>query len=618
MAVCLALLLPFAAAGADDGTDSSLTIDKDAWHIVVQRDGSYAATEDTLVQVNETRGVAAAAQRSYSFNRTLETVEILEAYNEKPDGRRIRVQPDQITLQQESQYAGAPMFQDMQVRTIVFPEVAVGDKLFAKARTTRLAASFPGQFFDTTYPGTYPIREWSLSYDLPADMPLKSDADGFQAEPVSTQDGRSVYRWKYAQAHIARNENGAVDYADFGHHLLVSTFDDWGQLGLAYDKAASEAALPGDKVKAQVESLVRELPTPRAKALAIDDWVRRNIRYVATYIGNGGWVPHGAEGVLDRRYGDCKDHASLMEAMLRAAGIDSTPVLINWGNSYKLQPVAAPDRFNHAIVYVPSLDLYLDSTAEDFEAGDLPPGELDKPVILTRTGQIGHTPIRQTAQGRSRLHMRIAADGSMEFSQNIEIEGSAAEPNRRLHAHLTEAQKTTAIESLLNQMWVKGKGRLEPGDLDHPGPVYAFTLRGAADDWADLPGTVGLVTEASMDPGASVKAWILALSVEAVRTQPYLCQEAELSEEATIELPTGASVLARPEDLQIDSPYFHYHAEYRPQAHGLLIRRHFQAGKANSRVCTPDDFQAMQADIRKMVRDVRSQFILQLPDPQGT
>jgi len=616
MLVCVALCLPLAASGKDDGTDTSLIIQKAARHFVVQRDGSFTVTDESLIQVNETRGVAAAAQHAYSFNRTLETVEVLEAYNEKPDGRRIAVRPEQITLQQEGQYVGVPMFQDSQVKTVVFPEVAVGDKLYAKARFTRRAGIFPGQFFDTAYPSAYPTRELSQSYDLPADMPLHADADGFTATPASTHDGRTVYRWTYSQDAIARNEIGAVDYVDFGHHLLVSTFDSYAQLGLAYYKGNADAARPGDRVKAQVAVLVKDLRTPRDKALAIANWVRANIRYVATYIGNGGWVPHGAEDVLERHYGDCKDHATLTEAMLGAAGIDSTPVLINAGNVYKLQPVVVAS-FNHAIIYVPSLDLYLDSTAEDFDAGELPSTEWDKPVILTKTGQIGHTPVRQGVQRRSRLHMRLAADGSASFDDEFEIEGWGTETTRRMQRRLTQAQKATVVESWLNQIWVKGRGSLDTGDLEHPSQVHAYGVHGTADDWADFPGTIGWPAESGIDPNTSVKAAVLGMSLEATRTQPYLCQDGEFDEDAVIELPAGALVLAQPPDLHIDSPYFHYDAQFHLQAHALSMRRHLRAGKADSRVCTPADFQAMQSDIQKMVRDVRSQFILQLPEPQG-
>src|SRR5471032_454953 len=86
--LCAAALLSNHALGADDGTDPSLTVLKELQLFVVQRDGSYVETREDLVQLNEQRAIAAAAQRSFHFNRTLEDVEILEAYTEKPDGRR--------------------------------------------------------------------------------------------------------------------------------------------------------------------------------------------------------------------------------------------------------------------------------------------------------------------------------------------------------------------------------------------------------------------------------------------------------------------------------------------------------------------------------------------------
>jgi len=44
-------------------------------------------------------------------------------------------------------------------------------------------------------------------------------------------------------------------------------------------------------------------------------------------------VPHDAQSILDNRYGDCKDHVVILEALLEAVGIDSSPALINSGPS---------------------------------------------------------------------------------------------------------------------------------------------------------------------------------------------------------------------------------------------------------------------------------------------
>lgn len=59
-----------------------------------------------------------------------------------------------------------------------------------------------------------------------------------------------------------------------------------------------------------------------------------NIRYVGIWLGNGGIVPHPAEDILQNRYGDCKDKATLLQALLAAKGIYSQQVLINLGDSF--------------------------------------------------------------------------------------------------------------------------------------------------------------------------------------------------------------------------------------------------------------------------------------------
>ena len=82
--------------------------------------------------------------------------------------------------------------------------------------------------------------------------------------------------------------------------------------------------------------------------------------------------------------GDCKDHTTLLQALLAVKGIASTPVLINSGDAYTLPEVPAVDIFNHVINYVPSLDLYADSTARYTSFGLLPFDDSGKPVIHSR------------------------------------------------------------------------------------------------------------------------------------------------------------------------------------------------------------------------------------------
>jgi transglutaminase-like putative cysteine protease len=614
-ALCAATLLSTPALAADDGTDSSVTTLKEVQAFLVQHDGSYVMNQEILVQLNEQRAVAGQAQRQFHFNRTLEDIDIVEAYTEKPDGRRIPVLPEQIKLQQEPAYSGAPMFQDMQIKTVIYPDVAVGDKLYSKTRRSRRAAMFPGQFADSTYPLFRPTTQLTLIYDLPSDMQLKADAPGFKASAPQQHDGRTIYRWDYAQADNPRIEFDTVAYADYGRHLFVSTFNNYAEVGLAYDRAAAAAAVPTARIAAKARELTQGLDDPRAQALAIDNWVRKNIRYVAVYIGNGGLEPHNAEAVLDNRYGDCKDHATLMEALLRAVGIDSTPVLINAGNSYRLAPVASLGQFNHAITYIPRLDLYLDSTAEYISAGYLPVWDLDKTVILARSGKLGHTPVTQLGKIKNHYTVRIADDGSATFDFARDQQGWWEEEVRQEQRNWRKEDQQRFVEALLKTFGVKGSGEVLLGDLGEQaaGKGYRYSLRGRAENWVYLPGTIGVTTSSSLYIGLAQQ--VFGLTNEATRTQPFLCPENDYEEEATYAFPKSASLLAVPPDVHIASPYFQYRAEFRQVDGKLLIGRSFKSGKAGSKVCTPEDYLAMQADIKKMVRDLRSQFILRMPEP---
>lgn len=611
--LCAALLSPVAQA-IDDVTDTSVTSLKEVQSFVVQRDGSYVQEVEVLVQINEQRAVAHQAQRQFHFNRTLEDVEVVEAYTEKPDGRRIPVPPQQIKLQQEPAYSGAPMFQDMQIKSVIYADVAVGDKLYSLTRKTRRTANFPGQFMDVTYPLFRRVGQQTIIYDMPSQMALKSDDPGFKASAPLQHDGRTVYRWDYVEAPNPRIEAGTVSYADYGRHLFVTTFNSYADIGLAYDRTAAPAAVPTPRVIAKARELVQGLSDPRAQAMAIDNWVRRNIRYVAVYIGNGGLEPHSAESVLDSRYGDCKDHVALMEALLRAVGIDSTPVLINAGNSYTLPPVAIFGEFNHAINYVPSLDLYLDSTSESISAGYLPVWDLDKPVILTRSGKLAHTPVTQLSKIRSFYKVKIAADGAASFTFTREQLGAAEEDVRNQHRNWARVDQQHLVEALLKSSGVKGSGDVELGDVSdkEAGKGYRFSLHGSGENWAYLPGTVGMGAASSLYAGLTQQ--IFGLTSEATRTEPYLCPDSDYEEDASYEFPQHASLLAVPPDVHLDSPYFRYSAEFRQVDGKLLIKRTLQSGKAGTRVCTPQDYLAMQGDIKKIVRDLRGQFILQAPD----
>ena len=162
---------------------------------------------------------------------------------------------------------------------------------------------------------------------------------------------------------------------------MVSTFHSYDELGMAYGKAAFPKAQVTPEIAALADEITRGVDGHLAQAVAIDAWMKKNIRYVEVMLSAGRVVPHDTEAVLRNKFGDCKDKATLMTALLAAKGIASEAALINLGNAYSLADPPMLATLNHVILYLPEFDVYDDPTAASAAFGVLAAQAYDKPVV---------------------------------------------------------------------------------------------------------------------------------------------------------------------------------------------------------------------------------------------
>ena len=153
--------------------------------------------------------------------------------------------------------------------------------------------------------------------------------------------------------------------------------------GTSWHQVASDyARLTDDKQRlADVESLIAKISPGAGNR---DDVVRRivsvlhkNVRYTGVEFGESSLVPQFPSETLRRKYGDCKDKAALLVAMLRATGISANLVLLDSGPGRDLNAdLPGMGMFDHAIVHVPASgtdsELWIDATAQYSQVGTLP------------------------------------------------------------------------------------------------------------------------------------------------------------------------------------------------------------------------------------------------------
>ena len=613
--VLLALVFASAPARArDTGTDPAVVIDRFIQHYVVEPDGSYRLSVDLAKTIVQQRALRAHGQATISYNRSLDEVLSLEAWTIKPDGRRVPVQPGQVQDQQEAASASgeAPMFQDTRLKVVVFPEAAVGDQLALRYVLRRKAALFPGHFEDLSSAPFYLNKHYLLIYDMPASMPLHADAVGFVPVPGGSPPGRRRYQWRYVNGDNERLEAGSVSYLDYGKRLAVSTFPDYAAFARAFRSGAARAAgtaQPSAAITALARQLTAGLPDARARALALSDWVRHNIRYAGVYVGPGGVVPHPAATVLENRYGDCKDHAGLLEALLAAVGIDSSGALVNNGNAYRLPDAPTLGVFNHMITWVPSLGLYLDPTAETVGAGYLPAGILGKPVLLLKTGTFAMTPILQPERKRSTTWFDIRRDGQSRFKLSKTASGAMAEPWRTAMNDTRQAGRDAFAQRMLQGLGRKSRGVFDavPGDDGGGDDEVRLSFSGTTGGFLDLPGPSGLTT--TYDLWGGLGEAVFKLGEESERRQDFVCPAIDIEDETGFRFPKGVRILATPRPVQLMDGGIFYRASYARRGSEVVVRRRltFRHGRAT---CTPADFRAMQPALERIIRDLRSQIVV--------
>lgn len=402
---------------------------------------------------------AAARSRQYAFayhaDRQVVTLRAAKVYRQ--DGR-----VDEAIESGEAAANDPSINMYTLVRTfyVQFPRLEVGDVVELQYRIEDVAVrnEMSDYFGEVTYlQSTEPVasaeyvliapkkRKLNISVG-PGDKPLQH----LKREVNETKSSR-VYRFVATDVEAMAAESRMPKLGELLAHVHVSTFADWKEVGQWYAGLAREKLDADDDVRTLAKKLVAGLTTDRAKVAAIYDYAAGQVRYVALELGIEGIRPRRAALTLARGWGDCKDKATLIVSMLREVGIDAELVLVRTGLRGGFDSsTASLAPFDHAIAYVPSLDLYLDGTAEDTGTLELP--AMDRAAMALRIthegGELVRLPQPKASQSTDRraYELDLAKDGSLRFSVEVTNQGVDAPGWRRRYRDPSTQRERVAAD----------------------------------------------------------------------------------------------------------------------------------------------------------------------------
>jgi tetratricopeptide (TPR) repeat protein/transglutaminase-like putative cysteine protease len=340
-------------------------------------------------------GIDSAKLHRVSYQSGDEQVEVLAVRVHKPDGT---ISEDFDQWYSGGARKGSTTYNDSAQVNLRANNVEVGDVVEFRYRVSQIAnENFRGDYFgDVSYVNsTKPIAfaryavhyptSWNLHFRPPTieHTVVKDKLPG----EAQLEDNYKLTAFEMNQVDEVETDAGQPGYTDVYDYVMVSNKKTYTEIGTWWWNLIKEQLIVDDTIAKKVAELTQGLKTDEEKVEAIHNYVVKNTRYLHVGLGIHGWKPYRTTTCFRNRYGDCKDKAALLKVMLDEAGIPAKMVLVRTRRLGTVETFPASIHvFNHAITYVPSMDLYLDGTAEYNGTTELTPMDQGAQALVVDDG----------------------------------------------------------------------------------------------------------------------------------------------------------------------------------------------------------------------------------------
>lgn len=565
----------------------------------ISANGLGERLEHRIIKILDTRGIESQAIHSFGYDPSESYVEVRRARVRRADGR---VEDIGIVDVFSIGNAGYRMYYDQRVISVQFPGLRVGDVVeVAFVRRDVAARNKFDEYYGDLVPlqSVVPIRKLEYVLEAPADLALHFNQ---KLSSETSEDRRSnIYRLVRDDLPGIWTEGEMPGVTEIADYLHVSSYATWDDVGRWYWDLVKGQLLVDDAIKAGVEQTLAELPNDASeldKIAALYRHVIRSTRYVGLEFGIHGYKPYRTTDIYNRRFGDCKDKASLLKVMLAEIGVDSHLVLVRTRDLGTIGDAPASlSVFNHAIVYVPKYDLYMDGTAEHSGAFELPAGDQGASVLIVQDGKGAEyrtIPFAPPSANQTAFKqvVSLSADGNAKVDHEMSLHGVGASTWRA----------TLEAEGKRKELLTKQLARTFPGTV--------------VED-ADFPGITDVLAPVQVQAKLSVPGWaqpqgqglrfrLLGHEVQLVRgIAPQAKREHPLvigvpnREVRTIEyqLPRGMKFSQVPKPARVDSPFGSFELKIEAKERSAVVTTSVEF--ARSRV-EPGEYQAFREFLREI------------------
>ncbi len=354
------------------------------------------------------------------------------------------------------------------------------------------------------------------------------------------------------------------------------------------------------ELKKITDSLVSGVSEEREKVKKIFYWVQDNISYVAFEDGLGGFVPRDAGVVCSRKFGDCKDMASIINEMLGMAGIKS---YLTWIGSrdipYTYTEVPTTYTDNHMITSYQDKNnnwVFLDGTGKKADVDlytSFIQGKQALVGISNDSFQLVTVPIKDTSVSQTIDSITIDIKGNLISGKGkILLTGYDALD----YFYRTENKNKTELQEFFKNYFSKGSNKVNFKDVQMRNPerqpitiTYNF----------DLPDYVKynqneMYINLNMD-----KSLILEKLTEDRKIPQEMRHKTKKRLVAILNIPDGYKIDYLPSNTRFENNIVGFSCNYQQKENTLILTYEFFI---NALIIEPSDFGKYNAVITEQVK----------------
>ena len=491
------------------------------------------------------------------------------------------------------------VYNEYRVRIISATDEADVGMVFAYSYSTEWRSVFSQD--DREFQDELPVISSRWTVTLPAGW--RAEAVTFNHPNIEPRVNGTSYTWELSNLPPISEEPMSPRLTDLVPRLAVSyyppantavtikTFASWTDVAAWMSELEDPQVQVDDALARKAYELTALAKTEYEKIRAIASYVQ-NIRYISIQTGlgrGGGYVPHASTEVFAKSYGDCKDKANLMRAMLKVVGIDAVLVSIFSGDPNYVRPNwPSPQQFNHCIIAVKVSDatkastviehpklgrlLIFDPTDSETPLGDLPYYLQGSFALLdskssTELVQMPTTPPEMNQLERVAT-LQLDANGAITGKIQENANGQVAASFRTQFRQLSKPEYNGMIERWLTAGATAARAnKIEPSDSAGEGK-FTLNVEFSATQYAQLMQDRLMVFK----PAVVARRENLALTASA-RKHPVVLKATSYSETVKVQLPSGFAVDEVPDAVKLETPFGSYTTSYEVANGELVFKR---------------------------------------------